>query len=112
MIQPIIRHGGMTKYDAVGSSRNYESDLDDETTLDRIVRQRVWPKSMDVIADSEQDRKKLRWRAPPSYPCTIPLLKRMGVVERPQAWRQKTGQLEGNRRVLPRSHTEQGWPPQ
>jgi hypothetical protein len=30
------------KFDAVGSSRNYGSDLDDETTLVRIVRQRVW----------------------------------------------------------------------
>lgn len=30
------------KYDAVGSSRNYEGNLDDETTFDRIVRQRVW----------------------------------------------------------------------
>jgi len=37
-----LRHSGTTKrYDAVGSSRSYESDLDDEPTSDRIVRQRV-----------------------------------------------------------------------
>ena len=37
-----LRHPGKTKrYGAVGSSRSYESDLDNEWTSDRIIRQRV-----------------------------------------------------------------------
>jgi len=37
-----LRHTGTIKrYGAEGGSRSYESDLDDEWTSDRIVRQRA-----------------------------------------------------------------------